>query len=107
MEALLFKSTLKRNQVCSYYHPTFFEFEGVNTGNEEVRVIKHSSSCSCTKAAYPKSVKPGETFIVTMIVDKTHQKGNFNQSVTLNYSNGQEIKLKVNGTIEQPADESE
>lgn len=38
MEALIFKQTLKRNQVCSYYHPTFFEFEGVNTSNEEVRM---------------------------------------------------------------------
>ena len=102
MEALLFKQQLKRNQVCSYYHPTFFEFEGVNTGNEEVRMERWSSSCGCTKPSYDKVVKPGETFIVTVIIDKSGQKGLFNQSVTLNYSNGQEIKLKVNGTIEQP-----
>jgi len=106
MNQILFHSQLKRNQVCSYYHPTFFEFEGVNTGNEEVRVVKHSTTCGCTKGAYPKSVKPGETFTVTVIIDKAGQKGNFNQSVTLNYSNGQEIKLKVNGAIEQPNEES-
>lgn len=38
MNQILFHSQLKRNQVCSYYHSTFFEFEGVNTGNEEVRM---------------------------------------------------------------------
>lgn len=106
MNQILFHSQLKRNQVCSYYHPTFFEFEGVNTGNEEVRVVKHSTTCGCTKGAYPKLVKPGETFTVTVIIDKSGAKGAFNQSVTLNYSNGQEIKLKVNGTIEQPNEDS-
>lgn len=38
MEDIVFKETLKRNQVCSYYHPTFFEFEGVNTSDKEIRM---------------------------------------------------------------------
>lgn len=99
---IVFKETLKRNQVCSYYHPTFFEFEGVNTSDKEIRMEKWISSCGCTKPSYPKVVKPGETFTITVIIDKSGLKGSFNQSVTLNYSNGQEVKLKVNGTIEQP-----
>lgn len=101
MEPILFKQQLKRNQICSSTHPTIFEFEGVNASNQTQRVLSWTSSCGCTKPTYPTEVQPGETFIVNVIIDKTGQSGNFNQSVTLKYESGQEVKLKVNGTIEQ------
>lgn len=100
MEAIIFKTTLLRNQTLSSTEKGQFTFEGVNTSNEELSVTKSSTSCGCTTILYPKRVKPGETFYVTVIIDKVGMKGNFNQSATLTYSNGQVIKLKVNGTIE-------
>lgn len=100
MEAIVFKQTLLRNQPLSSTEKGQFTFEGVNTSNEELSVKKATTSCGCTLVQYPKKVKPGETFYITLIIDKRGQKGNFNQSATLMYSNEQEIKLKVNGTVE-------
>ena len=105
MEAINFKQTLLRNQTASYYEPTAFKFEGVNLSNEEIKVTKATPSCGCITASYDKTVRPGETFYVVLLLNKVGVKGAFNQSVTLNYSNGQEIKLKVNGTIEQPTED--
>ena len=99
-EVLVFKTTLLRNQVLSSDEPRTFRFEGVNTSNEVITVKKVSTSCGCTTAHYSKTVNPGETFYVTLTINKVGQKGNFNQSASLTYSNGQEVKLKVNGTIE-------
>lgn len=100
MEAIVFKQTLQRNQPLSSVEKGQFTFEGVNTSDEELSVKKSSTSCGCTSVLYPKKVKPGETFYVTLIIDKTGHKGNFSQSATLVYSNEQTVKLKVNGTIE-------
>lgn len=100
MEDIIFKEQLKRNQTLSSEEVGTFTFEGVNTGNETLKVVKSLTSCGCTKVTYLKTVNPGETFYVTMTIDKRNHKGNFNQSATLTYSNGQEIKLKVNGQIE-------
>lgn len=104
-QAIIFKQTLLRNQIASYYEPTAFRFEGINTSNEELKVVKSTVSCGCLTVSYDKTIKPGETFYVILLLNKVGVKGAFNQSVTLNYSNGQEIKLKVNGTIEQPNNE--
>lgn len=106
IQSINFKQTLLRNQTASYYEPTAFKFEGVNLSNEEIKVIKSTASCGCLTASYDKTIKPGEIFYVILLLNKVGVKGAFNQSVTLNYSNGQEIKLKVNGTIEQPNEES-
>lgn len=100
MEDIVFKQTLLRNQTLSSTEKGQFTFEGVNTSNEEIKVKKATTSCGCTVVTYPKTVKPGETFYVTVTIDKTGTKGNFNQSATLTYSNEQVVKLKVNGTVE-------
>ena len=99
-EGISFKSTLLRNQTLSTEEPGTFRFEGVNMSNEEIRVVKSLTSCGCTSLTYNKVVKPGETFYVLLTIDKTNFKGAFNQSASLFYSNGQEFKLKVNGTVE-------
>lgn len=99
-EAIIFRGTLYRNQTLSSEEPGTFRFEGVNTSNEVITVKKVTTSCSCTTAHYSKTVNPGETFYVTLTINKVGSSGNFNQSATLLYSNGQEFKLKVNGTIE-------
>lgn len=96
---IIFKQMLLRNQTLSSEEPGNFLFEGVNASNEEISVKSCKSSCGCTVAQYPKRMKPGETFYVQVIIDKRGQSGSFNQSVTFIYSNGDEVKLKVNGTI--------
>jgi len=100
MEDIIFKFTLLRNVTLSSEEPGTFRFEGVNTGNEVITVKKVTTSCGCTTAHYPKKVEPGQTFYVTLTINKVGQKGNFNQSATIVYSNNQEFKLKVNGTVE-------
>lgn len=100
MEQIIFKGTLYRNQTISSEEVGTFLFEGINTGNEEIKITKRSTSCGCTTVTAPKKVEPGETFYVQVMIDKRDQKGSFNQSATLTFSNGQVIKLKVNGTVE-------
>lgn len=102
MEDIIFKYHLLRNQTMSTEEIGTFRFEGLNTSSNEIKVTKAVTSCGCTTVHYPKTVQAGETFFVTLNIDKRGMKGNFNQSCTLVYSNGQEFKLKVNGTIEQP-----
>lgn len=97
---IIFKQQLIRNTTLSSEEVGTFLFEGVNASNEEVSVKEHKTSCGCTYANYPKRMKPGETFYVQVFIDKRGQYGSFNQSVTFLYSNGEEVKLKVNGTIE-------
>jgi len=99
---IIFTKQLLRNQTLSSEEVGTFLFEGVNASNEEVSVKECKTSCGCTTSQYPKRMKPGETFYVQVIIDKRGQSGSFNQSVTFIYSNGDEVKLKVNGTIEQP-----
>lgn len=96
---VIFKQMLLRNQTLSSEEPGNFLFEGVNASNEEISVKSHKTSCGCTVAQYPKRMKPGETFYVQVIIDKRGQSGSFNQSVHFTYSNNEEVKLKVNGTI--------
>lgn len=97
---ILFKQQLIRNQILSSEEVGNFLFEGVNASNEEVTVKSHKTSCGCTTAIFSKRMKPGETFYVQVIIDKRGQSGSFNQSVHFTYSNGEEVKLKVNGSIE-------
>lgn len=97
---IIFKQQLIRNATLSSEEVGNFLFEGVNASNEEVTVKTHKTSCGCTVAQYPKRMKPGETFYVQVIIDKRGQSGSFNQSVHFTYSNGEEVKLKVNGNIE-------
>lgn len=99
-EDIKFSYTLLRNQKMSSEEKGQFRFEGLNLSDNEIKVTKCSTSCGCTVATYKKTIDPGETFYVILTIDKIGQKGNFNQSATFMYSNGQEIKLKVNGTIE-------
>jgi len=99
-EGISFKSTLLRNQTLSTEEPGTFRFEGVNMSNEEIRVTKSLTSCGCVSLNYQKKISPGETFYVLMTINKVGMKGAFNQSASLTYSNGQEFKLKVNGTVE-------
>lgn len=96
---ILFKQALLRNQTLSSEEPGTFLFEGINASNQEVSVKECKTSCGCTTSQYPKRMKPGETFYVQVIIDKRGQSGSFNQSVHFVYSNGDEAKLKVNGTI--------
>lgn len=98
---IIFKQYLFRNQTISAEEDATFLFEGTNTSNEEVKVTKVVTSCGCTSATYPKVLAAGQTFLVQVIIDKKGQPGNFNQSVTMSFSNGEQIKLKVNGTVEQ------
>ena len=103
---LVFHQHLIRNATCSYYAPTLFEFTGVNTTDNDITVTEWKSSCGCTKAHYPKPIKPGE-FTVTVSIDKSGHSGSFNQSVTLTFSNQQIVVLRVNGQIEKPTEYGE
>jgi len=98
---IIFKEQLLRNQTLSSDEVGTFLFEGVNASNEEVKVVKRTTSCGCTNVTHPKSIKPGESFIIQVSIDKRGQTGNFNQSVTLTFSNNEVVKLKVNGQIER------
>ncbi|MBK8156490.1 MAG: DUF1573 domain-containing protein [Streptococcus sp.] len=97
---IIFKEQLKRNQTLSSEEPGSFLFEGVNASNSEVRVEKVVTSCGCTSTTYPKRIQPGETFQVVVVIDKRGSSGNFNQSASLTFSNGDQVKLKINGYIE-------
>lgn len=96
---IIFKQQLIRNATLSSEEVGTFLFEGVNASSQEVGVTKVTTSCGCTTANYSKKISPGETFYVQVIIDKRGSSGSFNQSVTFTYSNGEEVKLKVNGTI--------
>lgn len=96
---IVFKSTLLRNQILKSDEVGTFRFDGKNLSTKELKVIKAFTSCGCSTITYSKSVQPGETFYITLNIDKRGQSGSFNQSATLVYSNNQEVKLKVNGTI--------
>lgn len=98
---IIFKAHLYRNQPLSTSEVGTFRFEGVNTTDKEIKVVKSTTSCGCTTVTYPKRIQPGETFYVVVTIDKKGMKvgSNYNQSVHIYYDNGEDYKLRINGTI--------
>lgn len=64
--------------------PVAFEFKGVSRFDVEVNVTS-KTSCGCTKATHPESVKPGEFLTITgSFVKKS--KSVFKKTVTITCS---------------------
>jgi len=71
------------------------EIRFVNTGNGDIRILDLRPGCGCTVADITKTVyAPGDTAVVTFVLNTRHLSGVVRKSITINWDDG-ESRSKV------------
>lgn len=81
------------------------EFTITNTGDEELRIGRISTSCGCT-AALPESrtVAPGKSTVLTVTLETRKYRGALERSVSISSSDpGKVTRIKVRTFVERDA----
>ncbi|NLL27715.1 MAG: DUF1573 domain-containing protein [Bacteroidales bacterium] len=77
-----------------------FAFKFTNTGNKDLVITSHSSSCGCTVPEYPKGViSPNKSDLIRVAFDSKGREGRINKSVTISTNASQRstvLTIKAN-----------
>jgi hypothetical protein len=77
------------------------EFSIKNEGNAELAIIRVDPSCGCTTASYDKTINPGKTGKIKVIVDPSSFMGPINKivTVTTNDSINSPLQLTIKANV--------
>lgn len=78
------------------------EISFVNSGDEDISIVRVRTSCGCTTTGFPKEViAPGDTASMTVTYDPTGRPGKFEKKVTV-YFSSEDIdtqSFKIHGVV--------
>lgn len=73
-------------------------FKGNNFSSNRIKIKDWNKNCSCTGIEHPEVINPGP-FEVKMNIDKRGLTGLFLSKAVINFSNNEQVELKINGKI--------
>ena len=81
-----------------------FTFKFKNTGNADLIISNHSTSCGCTVPEYPKeAIAPGEEGQITIQFNSHGKKGVQNKTITLvTNCDPSNVALNIKAVVKEP-----
>jgi len=81
-----------------------YAFKFTNTGNKDLVITSHSTTCGCTVPEYPKgAIAPGEGGIIKIAFNSKGKEGMTNKSITIS-TNGttRDAVLTIKANVIEP-----